>query len=224
MGGQVRQSHSPYPEGSGVEPRLNRRAETIVTDFWTQMLFDGRLYHIQFGTEDAPVTATASIDDQLAMAVLDQSSAALVMLPFAAQAKVANWSTSTLFNAMLEADFAKVRYSSGGTAIVPRNMRSDTPYTFAGAAYVSGASDVVLAAKSAGTDSVEFFRGNVVEDAQATPDASAADIGLNYSARVHPLVAIVGLGSLALHFGAATADPAVYGMIQVVQIDKSNFV
>lgn len=222
--GQVRQVHSPYPDGSGSEPRLNRRAETVVSDFWTQMLLDGKLFHIQAGTEDAPVTATASIDDQLAMMLIDQSSANYVMLPFAAQAKIANWSTSTLFNAMIEADLAKVRYSSGGTAIVPRNMRSDTPYSFNGVAYVSGASDIVAAAKSAGTDSVELYRGLVVEDAQATPGADGADIGLNYSARKDALVAIVGVGSLILHLGAATADPAVYASMQVVQLERSMFV
>lgn len=217
----VDQAQTAYADGRAVQPRANRRGELVVADFWTQMLLDGRIYHIQFGTEDAPATATAAIDDQLAMAVIDQTGQ-YVMLPFAAQLKIANWSTSTLFNGMLEADLAKNRYSSGGTAFVPRNMRGDTPYSFNGAAYVAGASDITAAAKTAVPDSVEFWRGAVVEDAQATPDAAAADIGMNYSARTGSLVACVGTSSIVFHAGATTADPGVYGFLQVVQIDRAK--
>lgn len=209
------------PNLSGGQPRANRRREQVVADFWTQMLFDGRLYHIQIGTEDAPVASTAAIDDELVWALLDNN-AGYALLPFAAQVRIANWTTATITNAMIEADLAKKRYSSGGTGFTPRNMRADAPYSFNGNGYVG--TDITALAKSAVPDSVELKRGLNVEDAQATPDAAAANIEFNYNARLDALAAIVGLGSLLLHFGATTADVNGYGFLQAVQLGREDFV
>ncbi|PKN81538.1 MAG: hypothetical protein CVU47_06380 [Chloroflexi bacterium HGW-Chloroflexi-9] len=217
----VDQAHTAYADGRAVQPRANRRGELVVADFWTQMLLDGRIYHVQVGTEDAPVDSTAAIDDELVWALVDQN-AGNAMVPFAASVRIANWTTATLVGSMLEADLAKKRYSSGGTAFTPRCLRGDTPNTFDGAAYVG--TDVTALAKSAVPDSVEFHRGPLVEDAQATPDAAAANVALEYSARKDALVAVVGVGSLLLHHGATTADVKSYGFLQFVQIDRSKFV
>lgn len=210
-----------YADGRAVSPRANRRGELIVADFWTQMLLDGRLYHLQIGTEDAPVASTAAIDDQLGWLLADQS-AGYAMIPFAAQVVVANWTTATLIGSMLEADLAKKRYSSGGTAQAPQNMRGDAPFSFAGEGYVG--TDITLAAKTAVPQSVELYRGPHVEDAQATPDAAAASVTLDYSARRHSLVAVVGLGALVLHHGVTTADVNSYGFMQFIQIERTKFV
>ena len=141
-----------------------------------------------------------------------------VLIPTNVQATIANWTTATLVNAMLEADMAKKRYSSGGTAFVPRNLRSDTPFTASVSAYVG--TDITVGAKSAGTDSVELKRGLAVEDAQATPDAAAATVEFSYSVRNDPAVVLVDATSLLLHFGATTADVNGYGSIQFASIDK----
>lgn len=218
----IRQAATSYGDGTVSRPRGNRRAETVVSDFWTQMLLDGRMFSIQIGTEDAPENSTTSIDDQLVWAVVDNN-AGYVTIPFACQVKVANWTTATLFNTMLEADLAKARYSSGGTAFVPRNARGDGPYSYNGTAYIcsAGGAGVTTAAKSAVPLSVEFWRGTMVEDAQATPAAADADIAFVYSARQHPLVALVDASSLLLHHGVATADCNSYGFLQFIQLDKA---
>src|SRR3972149_3568350 len=72
--GRVRQnSYEDYSEGQDRMARLNRRGELVVTDFYTQIVLDGRAFHMQIGTEDAPVNSTTSIDDQLAWAVADNT-------------------------------------------------------------------------------------------------------------------------------------------------------
>lgn len=206
------------PNGGAATPRGNRRAEQVVIDFWSQLVFDGRVYHIQVGTEDAPVASTAAIDDELVWALVDNV-AGSVVIPTNVQVTVANWTTATLVNAMLEADMAKNRYTSGGTAFVPRNLRSDTPYAFSGNAYVG--TDVTAAAKSAVPNSVELKRGLVIEDAQSTPAAADASVVFSYSARVDPNVVLVDASSLVLHFGATTADVNGYGSLQFASFDKA---
>jgi hypothetical protein len=205
------------PNGGGAAGRANRRGEQVVIDFWSQLVFDGRMYHIQLGTEDAPINSTAAIDDTLVFAVVDNN-AGNVLIPTNTQVTIANWTTATLVNAMLEADMAKKRYSSGGTAYVPRNLRSDTPFAASVTAYVGP--DVTVAAKSSGTDSVELKRGIVIEDAQATPDPAGASVEFNYSIRVDPAVVLADATSLLLHFGATTADVLGYGSMQFASIDK----
>ena len=211
-------SFRELPNGSGAAARGNRRAEQVVIDFWSQLVFDGRVYHIQVGTEDAPVASTAAIDDELVWALVDNV-AGSVVIPTNVQVTVANWTTATLVNAMLEADMAKNRYTSGGTAFVPRNLRGDTPYAFSGNAYVG--TDVTAAAKSAVPNSVELKRGLVIEDAQATPAAADASVVFSYSARVDPNVVLVDASSLVLHFGATTADVNGYGSLQFASFDKA---
>jgi hypothetical protein len=210
-------SYQIIGNGGGAAGRANRRGEQVVIDFWSQLVFDGRMYHIQLGTEDAPIASTTAIDDQLVWAVVDNN-AGNVLIPTNTQVTIANWTTATLVNAMLEADMAKKRYSSGGTPFVPRNLRSDTPFAASVTAYVG--TDITVAAKSAVPDSVELKRGLVIEDAQATPDPAGASVEFNYSIRNDPAVVLVDATSLVLHFGATTADVNGYGSMQFASIEK----
>jgi hypothetical protein len=216
----VRNSLAAVSESTSYQASLNRAGTLIVTDFLTQLILGGYAYHIQAGTEDAPVAATAAIDDQLAFMLVDQN-VGYAMLPLGLQTVIANWSTSTLFNTMLEADKDLKRYSSGGTAFTPANLRGDDPYSFNGAAYVAAA-DVVPIAKSAVPNSVELWRGGVIEDAQATPDGAAAAVGgtATYSIRTNPFIVLVDASSFVIHHGATTADPNSYGNFQFAQFVK----
>lgn len=218
---RVRNTSWPALGESGQEQAvINRSGSLIVTDFLTQLILGGWAYHIQAGTEDAPVASTAAIDDQLAFMLVDQN-AGYAMLPLGVQTVIANWTTGTLFNTMLEADKDKARYNSGGTLFVPTNLRGDDPRTFSGVAYVCAA-DIVANAKSAVPNSVELWRGGVTEDAQATPDAAAAANGGNatYSIRVNPFIVLTDVSSFVVHHGATTADANSYGNFQFAQVEK----
>lgn len=213
--------HSSLPalgESTQDQAVLNRMGFQVVADFFTQLILGGFAYHIQAGTEDAPVASTAAIDDQLAFMLVDQN-AGYAMLPLAVQVMIANWTTATLVNSMLEADKDKVRYASGGTVFVPANLRGDDPRSFNGVAYTVTA-DIVAAAKSAVPNSVELKRGTVVEDVQATPAAGDANIAFVYSARIDPTIVLTDASSLIVHHGATTADVNSYGNFQFAQFEK----
>lgn len=216
--------HSSWPavgESNGERAVVNRLGSAVVTDFITQLILGGWAYHMQLGTEDAPINSTTAIDDELVWAVVDNN-AGYATIPLAAQVVIANWTTATLVNAMLEIDKSKKRYSSGGTAYTPANLRGDSPRSFNGAAYVG--TDITALAKSAVPASVELWRGLVVEDAQATPAAGDASIMFEFTARKHVTGVLVDASSLVLHFGATTADVAGYGLLQFAQVDKAMLV
>ena len=210
-------------EGSAERARINRRAELVVVDLWTQFNLDGVVFHMQIGTRDADagVDSTTVPADTLVWMLADNN-AGYVLIPARAQLAVKNWTTATLMGCFLEADKEKKRYSSGGTAFTPENLNGLDRASFNGSAYVG--TDITALAKSAVPDSVEFAHLMSQEDAQLTPDVAAtAPVNLIWDAKMcAAFPVLVDAASLLYHFGATTADLNGYGLMQFVQIPKSE--
>ena len=190
---------------------------------WKQSyVMSGRVFMLQFGTEDAPVASTGSIDDQLAMAIVDVPSGTIIM-PLWGQGVVGTWTTGTLINYMIEVDNAKIRRASGGTAFTPICLRTDLDNGTGSAgvsgcnAYVSGASDVVAAAKTSG-GSLEIYRESIEVN---VGDAADYWPKMEYNPVISPLV--VGPASVVVHFGAA-ADLTVYGNLMWAELPSANII
>ena len=211
--------HSSIPaisEAVAERAIINRMGMQIVVDFFDQLILSGLGYHVQLGTEDAGVASTTAIDDQLASMVIDNN-AGYAMIPLLYEVTPGVLATATLVQAMLEVDMAKKRYSSGGTAYVPRNLHAQAPASLNGAAYVGA--DVTTLAKTAVPDSVELARKFFIEDAIADslgyPGAWEACV---YSVKQRPMSITYGVGSVVGHFGSATADVTGYAVIEVAQL------
>ena len=93
--GTVRQnSYSNYSEGQERGARLNRRGELVVMDFFSQCILDGRAFHLQVGTEDAPVNTTGPADDTLGNILWDNP-VGYVALPMYASWHIFDVTTAT---------------------------------------------------------------------------------------------------------------------------------
>ncbi|MCH7553013.1 MAG: hypothetical protein IIC82_03325 [Chloroflexi bacterium] len=139
-------SAPPVAAGSGEwrAARLSPQGHSINKDWIDQMIDDGLVYSMEWGTENAPVAWTAVIDDILVFGVLDNP-VGRVLIPLYCEINIATWSTSALVEAMLEAD-TKARYVSGGTSYTPKNLRTDKGAgSQVTSAFTAGASDVVAA-------------------------------------------------------------------------------
>ena len=179
-----------------------------ISDWRQALIIAGRGYMLQFGTEDAPIASTTSIDDLLVTAVVDVPSGTSA-IPLYGQGVVATWTTATLINYMIEVDNTKVRRSSGGSAFTPLALRTDAPIASASTVYVGP--DVVTSAKTSG-GSLEIYRESI--------EVNVGDVAdywpkMEYSPLVSPVV--VGPASIIVHFGAATADMTVYGNLMWVE-------
>ncbi len=219
--GIVRQnSYNNFSEGQERAARLNRRGELVVIDALSQFIFDGRVFHLQVGTEDAPVNTTAALDDQLGDILWDNPVGYTAIL-MGAQANIVDVTTATLISAMVEIDRALNRYASGGTAYVPENLRTDRPRVAVGGAFYIGAPDITLAAKTAVPGSIELWRHNFGNDALATQVFQEV-LNVKFSARDHAFPVVVGVGAIILGVGAATADATHYANAQVVQLPTES--
>lgn len=217
---QVRHSSLPaISEAAGERGIINRIGAQVVVDFWTQLALSGLTFHVQAGAENAPVTATAAIDDALAFILVDNN-AGYCMIPLLYEATPSVISTATLVKAMLEVDKGKARYSSGGTAFTAANLNSQSSAgAFSGVAYVSGASDVVAAAKSAVPLSVELAHRQFFEDALAdTIGYPGAHVNEIYNVKNRPMAVTHGASSLIGHLGSTTADVTAYAVLQFAQL------
>ncbi len=230
--GKVRQnSYGNYPEGSNNLFRINRRAETVVIDFYTQMVFDGRMFAVQIGTVDSAggVNSTGTApSDQVVWALTDAANG-ITIIPVEAQVAVETWTTATLINFMLEADMGKVRFSTvgGGGAFTPLNMRGDSPRAAFSTSYVNLAAGagVNAAAKSTigGKDGSHEFYQNAIEVNVGDEADAAADAGMTWRAKDagNPPV-IVGPGSFLFHLAVATSDLTATGHYHFVELPSES--
>ena len=184
---------------------------------WKQSyVLSGRAFMLQFGTEDAPVASTGSIDDLLAMATVDVPDGTTI-IPLWGQGVVGTWTTGTLINYMIEVDNGKVRRASGGTAFTPLSLRTDALRSSACTAYVAGGSDIVAAAKTSG-GSLEVYRESIEVN---SGDAADYWPKMEYNPVIAPVV--IGPASILVHFGAA-ADLTVYGNLMWAEFPTAHIV
>jgi hypothetical protein len=209
-------------EGQADRAIINRMGAQVVVDFYTQLLLSGYCFHIQTGTEDAPITTNGPLDDTKPVIVADCTSGAIIPLLF--EVNTVAHSTSTLIAAMLEADMDKARYSSGGTVYVPEQMNKAATSAAAasGTFYTIEGSDIVAAAKTAVPASVELGRKQYSEDVIADPaGAMGSWIAEVFSCKSRTPVVLTNPGSLCGHFGSATADITGHAALQFAQFPAS---
>ena len=210
-------------EGQYRPLRGNRRGELVVCDFWTQLVLDGRMFHLQIGTESTPVNATIDIADTLVWALVD-GTAGTTILPAMYEESFDLITDATDVDVMFEIDRAKNRWISGGSSFVPTNLRTDTPrVSVATKAYVG--TDITTAAKTAVPGSIEMGHHKFFEDNIATGTGNAFHKYV-LNGRKRPLGVIVGVGSMLGHFGCATAtnDTTGFGSMEWAEIPTTAVV
>ena len=232
--GRVRQnSYENYPEAQDRPFRINKRAETVVVDFYTEMVMDGRTFGVQIGTMDgaAAINSTGTaVADTLVWALTDAANGT-TLIPVQAQVAIATWETATLIDFMLEADMGKVRFSAvgGGGAFTAINTRGDSPRNAASTSYVNltTGAGVQAAAKSTigGKDGSYEFYMNAIETNLGDEADAAQNAGLRWSAKEDgsPPI-IVGPGSFLFHLAVASADVTAYGNYRFIELPSESVV
>jgi len=213
--GIAAQTTSVVRSGEGDDKILRLMRDGSVPTFdWKQSLaLEGKVYLMQLGTEDAPIHATTSIDDQLVSGVIDVPDGA-VAIPLFAQCVIALWSAADLLNFMIEVDNGKVRYSSGGTAWTPLNFHTGKADNSGCTCYVGA--DVTVAAKTSG-GSLEVYRESIEVN---VGDAADYWPKMEYIPVVCPVVE--GPGSILYHIGSTNGDASFYGNIVWAALRKGE--
>lgn len=200
---------------------LNNFGAQVVVDLFTQWLLSGFCFHMQCGTEDAPVTSQGPLDDTKPFILADNSSGVMVALLY--EVAVATHETSTSIEAMLEIDMDKVRFSAGTTVVVPEQMNGAATNAAAanGVFYTTDGGDITAGAKTAVPGSIELARKTVSEDAIGDPAGAAFALDKIYSVQERTPVFGNTPSSICAHFGSATADHTGYASLDFAQFNAN---
>jgi hypothetical protein len=211
------QSIPSLGESNSDRAIMNKFGAAVVVDLVTQWLLSGYCFHMQTGTEDAPITTNGPLDDTKPVMLADNNSG--VIVPLLYEVSIAAHSTSTAIEAMLEVDMDKKRYSSGGTVYVPEQMNNAATSAAAanGTFYTIEGSDIVALAKTAVPASIELARKTLSEDAIGDPAGAQIALDKIFSIRERPPVIANTPSSICAHFGSATADVTGYGQLEFAQ-------
>lgn len=205
MAAMVSQSTLPgVPEGQAGYARLNRRSELVTAPIPFQWVQDGRVFQI---TNPAKQTALAmggtSYSDTAPALVLDVASGT-TMVPLYARFAQGGTVAGAVATLLITADTV-ARFTSGGTALTPRNLRSDGPVSTAVTSYYGTTATAITAA--AVTTNWLLAGGLISPDVTPSVDVAFPGDFQNASMWV-PVVAphLVGPASLVVYLFAGTTQ------------------
>ena len=209
------QTYDSYQDAQYRPLRGNRRGEMVIIDFWQQLVFDGRMFHMQIGEESAGADTTTVAADTLVWMLLD-GVAGTTIIPALYEVAIEEIASAVSIETYLEIDRAKTRYNSGGSAFVPTPMRCDSPrVSIAAKAYVG--TDISALAKTAVPGSIEIGHHTYTEEA-INPATGNELHKYILNARTRPLGVIVGVGSVLCHCAADTGDAKATGCLEWAEL------
>ncbi len=205
-------------EGGAVGLQATKRGELRVTDFYTQMLLQGRMYQIRAGVIATGVAMDAVITDTAAEGSVD-AAAGTAIIPVNFRLAFDNIATATTVKARVNAVGV---VSSAGTAFVPLPLLQGGVAGVA-TARVANNGGVTVTAETVTTTRQLFAYSDVDTEtpttgvgAEAGPNASitAAAARFNYVGK--------GAACVYVQLGATTAFPLYYFQLDYIEIPTIN--
>lgn len=138
-----------YPsvaDQQSVLTRHNKRGELIVPDWMTQLVLDGRVFNASNAVQETAVLfgETARGTDNINPSILVDVPAGTTAIPLEVIISPSGTGTAGDWQVYIVTDDG-VRYSSGGAAVTPVNMRKDDPVTSSCSVYQAGTQIVASA-------------------------------------------------------------------------------
>lgn len=186
-------------DGAGGNPRLNNRAELVVAPIPHEWAADGRLFVASnVARQTALATGGTSFSDTAPAFIIDFPSGTTgIPLSFVLN-QGGTVAGATPITVLITID-NKARYSSGGTAITPVNMRLDAPRTSGATVY--GTSPTAAAI---GTQ-ISLYSALLAADVTPAAD-SFFPTGVVYEPPYPPY--LVGPASIVIYTFAGTTQPS----------------
>lgn len=199
-------------EGNFMRARMNPRGELVVADWMTQLVLDGRVFNASNTTIETAVAGSTSFADTDPFLLLDVPSGTTA-IPLEILLAQAGTVAGGVITILITTDDA-TRFSSGGTAVTPINMRKDDPNTSACSFYEGGSSAITA---SANTDADTLFATLLDQD---VTDPNITE-NVVWTARKYIPPALIGPASLLVFAYASTTAPSLYWSVKWVEFSTS---
>ena len=196
-------TYSGVAEQGAVALRVNPRGELVTPDWFTQLVLDGRVFNASNAVQetDEAFVETGRGTNNVNPSLLVDAPSGTTIIPLEVIIDFGNTpGTSKDMVFTINTDDT-TRYSSGGAAITPINMRKDDPNT-SGCSVYSGSTQIVA---SANTDDDTIFCTMIEEE--ATPRTAVAGLPLFFwTAKQYIPPVLIGPASLLVFVTAATTN------------------
>jgi len=199
-------------DGSAVAGRFNNRGELVVPDFYQQLVQDGRVFiasNVARETAAAMGTASATFSDTDPALLMFVPSGTTVM-PLEIYLAQGGTVAGGVVTVLITLDDGTTRYSSGGVAVTPQNMRYDEPNTSL-VTFYEGTTEIVAGAN---VDDVTLWAGLLDQDVS---DPNRTE-NVDWSARKYIAPLLVGPANLLVYTYAATTQPAWFWHVTWAEI------
>ena len=214
---EVRQeSYSVEGEGSQGKLRLNRRGEVITPDWYQQLVADGRVYvasNAARETAEAIGTATTWSDTDPALLLdIPEGKTVIPLEILLNQGGTVAGGAITVLITLSD----KIRYSSGGVLLAPKNMRFDASRT-SGCSFYTGSTDIVAAANS---EDITLYATILDQDVATIP--SGIGTRVHWTARQYLAPELIGPASLVIYAVAGTTQPSFFYTVKYAAFDTTE--
>jgi len=198
----MQDSYHSTGEGTTGKLRLNPRGELVVPDFFTQLVLDGRVFNASNAAQETleDLSETSRGASNVNPALLLDVPTGTTAVPLEVLLDIGADGTDEDIAITICTDDA-TRYSSGGAAITPVNMRKDDAQSSA-CTFKSGSSTITAAAN---TDDDTLYSARIA--AEGAPRTSVTGTpSFFWTARLYTPPVLIGPASLLVFIVSATAD------------------
>lgn len=202
-------AYAPSPEDTLKPVRLNPRGELVVPDWMTQLALDGRVFNISNLTIETVALGSTSFADTDPFILVDVPTGTTI-IPLEVLLAQGGTVAGGVITVLITTDDG-LRFSSGGTAVTPINLRKDDPITSATSAYVGDATAIVAAAN---VDADTIWAGLLDQDV-TDPNSTENVI---WTARNYIPPILIGPASLLIFAFAATTAPGLFWSVKWAEI------
>ncbi len=212
----VRQeSYELNGEGSTGRIRLNRRGELVGIDQYQQWVADGRVFVASPAARETAeaigTVDTFSDTDPALLLDVPSGTTAIPLEIIMNQGGTVAGGNITLLITLSD----KIRYSSGGVAITPKNMRFDEPRSST-CRFYSGSTDIVA---NANAEDLTLFAQNLIHDIDTLEGGN-----VQWTARKFIAPVLVGPAALPIYAEAATTQPSFFYVVKWAEFDTTEVI
>lgn len=209
-------AYAALGENQQARLRANRRGEIVVPDFRIQLVQDGRVFQISNPAVETAIAAghATAFSETANVAFIVDFPSGTTGIPLEVSLRQGGTAAGGATITALITQDRIVRYSSGGTALTPINLRDDAPNSTAAVAYYGATAAAV------NTD-ILLYGALVAMD--VTPAIDTWTPGINWEPSVPPV--LVGPASLVIYtFSGTTPTPSWFFRIVWAEIPSVSVV
>ena len=204
------------PSGAGDGPvAVTKRGEVLTIPYYQEWIDKERGYIASNAAKQtALATGGVSYSDTAPAFILDVA-AGTTMIPLSFRLRQGGTVAGGVITALITADVI-ARYSSGGTAITPRNMKigPTAPTRRASAVTVYGTSPTAAAVNT----HISLYGAIVTIDVATTPNTPQTIV--TWPGVGEPVPNLVGPASIVIYTFAATTQPSWFFQFSWIEVDS----